>query len=83
MAHGAYPKTSAILLTPTPTTFRLSSTPKTKKGYFSSNRTGGKGNDDIYSYTRLNTVMSGIVVDCKTQEPIEGADVELSENGKK
>ena len=56
--------------------------PKNEKGYFSSNRTGGKGNDDIYSYTRLNTVMSGIVVDCKTQEPIEGADVELSENGK-
>lgn len=56
--------------------------PKNEKGYFSSNRTGGKGNDDIYSFTRLNTVMSGIVVDCKTQEPIEGANVELTQNGK-
>lgn len=62
--------------------FSLIIDPKNEKGYFSSNRTGGKGNDDIYSFTRLNTVMSGIVVDCKTQEPIEGANVELTQNGK-
>lgn len=62
--------------------FSLIIDPKNEKGYFSSNRTGGKGNDDIYSFTRLNTVMSGIVVDCNTQEPIEGADVELTEKGK-
>ncbi|MBL7785243.1 MAG: carboxypeptidase regulatory-like domain-containing protein [Chitinophagales bacterium] len=53
---------------------------KNEKGYFSSNRTGGKGSDDIYSFTKLNNVMTGVVVDCKTQEPIEGADVQLLEN---
>lgn len=52
------------------------------KGYFSSNRPGGKGDDDIYSFTRLTNVLLGIVVDCNTQQPIEGSQVELIENGK-
>ncbi|MGB1204086.1 MAG: carboxypeptidase regulatory-like domain-containing protein [Chitinophagales bacterium] len=52
-----------------------------EKGYFSSNRPGGKGNDDIYSFAKLKNVMTGVVVDCETQEPIEDALVELKENG--
>lgn len=52
------------------------------KGYLSSNRPGGKGDDDIYSFTKLTNVLIGVVVDCKTQQPIEGAKVELMENGK-
>ncbi len=52
------------------------------KGYFSSNRPGGKGDDDIYSFNKLTNILLGIVVDCNTQEPIEGAKVELIENGK-
>ena len=52
-----------------------------ESGYFSSNRPGGKGDDDIYSFTKLNNVMTGIVVDCETQEPISDALVKLMENG--
>ncbi|OWY21441.1 hypothetical protein C7N43_24825 [Sphingobacteriales bacterium UPWRP_1] len=52
------------------------------KGYLSSNRPGGKGDDDIYSFTKLTNVLIGVVVDCNTQQPIEGAKVELMENGK-
>lgn len=52
---------------------------KNENGYFSSNRPGGKGDDDIYSFTRLNNIMTGIVVDCETQKPIKEAEVELRE----
>lgn len=54
---------------------------KNENGYFSSNRPGGKGDDDIYSFTRLNNIMTGIVVDCNTQKPIQDAVVELKEGG--
>ncbi len=52
-----------------------------EKGYFSSNRPGGKGDDDIYTFTKLNNVLTGIVVDCKTEEPIDGALVKLMQYG--
>lgn len=55
--------------------------PDNEIGYFSSNRPGGKGNDDIYSFTRLNNIMTGKVVDCNdTEMAIENAMVELKEN---
>ena len=54
---------------------------KNENGYFSSNRPGGKGDDDIYSFTRLNNIMTGIVVDCNTQKPVQDAEVELNEGG--
>lgn len=53
-----------------------------ERGYFSSNRPGGKGDDDIYSFTKLTNILIGTVVDCTTQEPIEMAKVELLEFGK-
>lgn len=52
---------------------------KNETGYFTSNRPGGSGDDDIYTFKKLTTIMSGIVVHCKTQEPISGATVELKE----
>lgn len=44
----------------------------TKKGFFSSNRSGGKGDDDIYSFSILecNQVVSGIVKDRNTHEDL-------------
>jgi hypothetical protein len=42
-----------------------------KSGYLSSNRPGGMGDDDIYKYVIADpekTVISGIVLDQKTQE---------------
>ncbi|MDP3557782.1 MAG: OmpA family protein [Bacteroidota bacterium] len=56
-------------------------------GYFSSNRTGGKGKDDIYwySFTNKSMTLSGTVL--QTENPLDGASkvkvVLLTENGTK
>ncbi|CAM1345228.1 OmpA family protein [Tenacibaculum amylolyticum] len=48
-------------------------------GYFSSNRKGGKGDDDIYSYViyRCKEDIIGVVTDSETGKPISGAVVRL------
>ncbi|CAM1358890.1 OmpA family protein [Tenacibaculum xiamenense] len=50
-----------------------------KAGYFSSNREGGKGDDDIYSFRiyQCKEVISGVVSENKTGEPISGVSVRL------
>ncbi|MFD2100186.1 OmpA family protein [Flagellimonas iocasae] len=53
-----------------------------EKGYFASNRKGGKGDDDIYSFTSIenrNTI-SGTIKDANTGELLEGAQVVLLNN---
>ncbi|MFY7670400.1 OmpA family protein [Tenacibaculum sp. MEBiC06402] len=53
-------------------------------GYFSSNRKGGKGDDDIYSFViyRCKEDIGGYVTDSETGNPIPGAVVRLiDENG--
>lgn len=49
------------------------------RGFLSSNREGGKGNDDIYSWVLppLIFTISGRVYDADTHENIEGAGIEL------
>jgi peptidoglycan-associated lipoprotein len=51
---------------------------KTERGYFSSDRIGGKG-DDIYQFVLpiLDLSISGVLTDEKTQEVIVGAQVTL------
>lgn len=51
----------------------------TETGYFSSNREGGKGNDDIYGFSayECQQLVKGIVRDKETFEPIANANVEL------
>jgi outer membrane protein OmpA-like peptidoglycan-associated protein/tetratricopeptide (TPR) repeat protein len=54
----------------------------TRRGYFSSNRKGGMGSDDIYSFTETRKLvcertLTGTILDSKTNEPIEGASVTL------
>ena len=44
-------------------------------GYFSSNRTGGAGKDDIYSFVRTGVPVEVLVIDAETRLPIEGATV--------
>lgn len=44
-------------------------------GYFSSNREGGKGGDDIYSFTKLSAEVEIIVYDVATNMPIEGVEL--------
>jgi len=53
-------------------------------GYFSSNRAGGKGDDDIYSFTlikpfKINFTLSGAVTDNRTNAILPGALVELKD----
>ena len=49
------------------------------KGYFTSNREGGKGNDDIYSFILppLNFNLTGTVVSDKLNEPVQNAAIHL------
>ncbi|UII77235.1 OmpA family protein [Flagellimonas sp. HMM57] len=53
----------------------------TKRGYFSSNRDGGKGDDDIYSFQRLEDpceqTVKGSVIRKANAQPIVDVDVEL------
>jgi len=58
----------------------------TRKGYFSSNREGGKGDDDIYSFIEEETVefkckqlVTGEVRDKNTTDLLPGAEVVLSD----
>lgn len=63
--------------------------PNGQKGYFSSNRPGGKGNDDIYAFTETkplrieecNQFIAGIVTDKSTQMPIAGGKIQLVDAG--
>ncbi len=62
----------------------------TRKGYFASNRSGGRGNDDIYSFmetTPLITICEGslktIVTEEKSGRILENADIELRDDNNK
>lgn len=50
-----------------------------EKGYFTSNREGGKGSDDIYSFMlpALKFTLTGTVIDFKTRKPVSGAVVSI------
>ena len=51
----------------------------TETGYFSSNREGGKGNDDIYSFAAFECkqTVSGVARDSKTQQPLDGVTIQI------
>jgi len=49
-----------------------------KKGYFSSNRPGGAGDDDIYHFGLSGALVEILVLDKVAQLPIEGAGVEVT-----
>jgi len=57
------------------------------KGYLSSNRKDGMGNDDIYSFSytqpKLILVLNGTVFNKKTNELLDNATVSLFANGRK
>lgn len=58
----------------------------TKEGFFSSNRPGGKGSDDIYSFVAkdCSQIVNGLTLDKVTKDIISLADVTLfDENGNK
>lgn len=49
---------------------------KSNVGFFSSNRKGGKGDDDIYSFVQRQ-VLEGLVVDAEDNKPIGNAKIEI------
>lgn len=49
---------------------------RTGNGFFSSNRVGGTGDDDIYGFAKKK-VLRALIVDATTGEPIEDARFEL------
>src|SRR5690606_33424854 len=55
-----------------------------KNGYFSSNRPGGKGDDDIYAFYRkplpCDQIISGRVTDKKSKDPIEKATLTVRDS---
>lgn len=52
---------------------------ESEKGYFSSNRDGGKGGDDIYSFAVFSLLftLQGQVTDIDTKQPLADSKVEL------
>ena len=52
---------------------------KKDRGYFSSNREGGKGNDDLYQFSlpALLYTVEGVLTDCQFKETIEGVVMKL------
>ena len=59
--------------------FSLVYNPKHTGGYLTSDRPGGQGSDDIYSFTDDGIYLEGIVVDKETDEPICASEVKLLE----
>ena len=61
--------------------FAIAFAPGSKIGFFSSNRTGGVGSDDIYAFRAIEpplpAFISGLVKDKTTMQPIAGATVFL------
>lgn len=58
---------------------------KTRSGFFTSNRDGGKGNDDIYKFSEIRKIscdqlLSGIISDVKTDETISDAEIILQDS---
>jgi len=60
---------------------------ETKRGFFASNRTGGKGGDDIYSILETKSIVikcqgniSGLVVNKDTGKTIADASIEIRDN---
>jgi outer membrane protein OmpA-like peptidoglycan-associated protein len=51
-----------------------------KSGYLSSNRAGGQGNDDVYSFflTPVNLIVKGRILDVDNNQPVVGATVVLT-----
>lgn len=50
-----------------------------KTGYFCSNRQGGQGDDDVYSFTKKGVILNGIVYDAATGLPIKESQVIMKE----
>ncbi len=63
--------------------FAFTYDPSKAEGYVSSNRTGGKGSDDIYKINKIESCevnLIVLVVDANTNSPIVGARLDIFDN---
>lgn len=51
-----------------------------KSGFFSSNRDGGKGSDDIYRFTYRPNPLSLLVLDKRSRKPLANVKVKITDN---
>ena len=60
--------------------FAFSCDDRKESGFLTSNRVGGKGNDDIYTFKMapLEICLVGTITDCKTNEPLANAIVTVT-----
>ncbi|WPO78211.1 OmpA family protein [Flavobacterium sp. KACC 22761] len=61
--------------------------PITRRGYFSSNKDGGQGSDDVYKFTETRVLkcfqeLNGVITDSKSGVVLPGTDLILYENQK-
>lgn len=61
--------------------FGLIYDPEGNRGYFVSNRPGGKGKEDLYQYTRKTDYVEITVLDASTRTPVPEAIVDFSACG--
>jgi outer membrane protein OmpA-like peptidoglycan-associated protein len=61
--------------------FGLVFDPVKDQGYFTSNRTGGSGNDDLYSLSRFPLFVEGLLVQDGSMDPLPDARVVLTREG--
>lgn len=59
--------------------FAMIYNPATKSGFFSSNRDGGKGLDDIYRFTYKPNPVSLVLIDKRTQTILKGVKVKATD----
>lgn len=62
--------------------FGLALSPDGTKGYFSSNRENGVGEDDIYSFSIISIPVNGMVVDKLGEIPVDKVNLKLFEKSK-
>lgn len=60
--------------------FSIIFNPESDEGYLASNRRGGRGSDDLYSFVNPPVLftLAGVVKDDKTLQPVQGAVVKLT-----
>ncbi|MFT7589304.1 MAG: outer membrane protein OmpA-like peptidoglycan-associated protein [Limisphaerales bacterium] len=61
--------------------FGLVFDPEKNQGYFSSNRSGGRGGDDIYSLTKFPLFAEGILIAAETMDPLSAARIIMTHDG--
>lgn len=49
------------------------------RGYFSSNRPGGSGGDDVYAFIHRYGLLKGIVIDAETEQPLSNVHLSLKD----